>query len=68
MKERCSRNVTRALQVGFAPDSHVAVYDVLAHGVFGGWYHGGYTTATPVPPHGTVLLRLSFVADVDARV
>lgn len=52
-------------QVGFAPDSHVAVHDVLAHGVFRGWHHGGYATAAPVPPHGTVLLRLSFVPNVD---
>ena len=45
---------------GFAPDTHVSVRDVFDR-KDEGWHTGSYTLASPVPPHGAVVLRLSFV-------
>ena len=45
---------------GFAPDTRVAVRDLFATRDLG-WHVGAFATTAPIPPHGVLLLRLSFV-------
>lgn len=45
---------------GFAPDTHVNVRDVFDR-KDEGWHTGSFSLAAPLPSHGTVVLRLSFV-------
>ena len=46
---------------GYAPDTRVRVRDVFAQADVGGWHAGTFKTVAPIPPHGVLLLRLSFV-------
>jgi hypothetical protein len=50
---------------GFAPDSNVALRDLFGKKDLG-TFAGGYTSGA-IPPHGSVLYRLSFVPTFKAR-
>jgi hypothetical protein len=47
------------LDVGFSVDTRVAVYDVYEE-AGQGWHTYTFTTGRVIPPHGVMLLKLSY--------
>merc|ERR1712151_204555 len=47
------------VEVGFSPDTHVAIRNLYTHEDLG-WQTGSFVTQAPIPPHGVQFLRLAY--------